>query len=72
MGIKKYCNCCDKTTNVRLDDLVEYGWSAFQIPSGNGKVFCFCPDHQKEMIEQMEVGLIEQKNKKTKRGGFEK
>ncbi len=54
---EKICDCCNVKTKTRLDDLHEIGWSAFQIPVGKGKVYCFCPNCQdcmrKKMVEQL-------------------
>ena len=59
MPTQKWCSVagCTKFVFATLDDLCEYKWSAFQIPAGNGKVKCFCPDHQKEMKDSMEKAL---------------
>jgi len=61
MPTQKWCsvNGCKKFIFVTLDSLYKYGWSAFQIPTGNGKVMCFCQDHQKEMKEVMKYKLLQ-------------
>ncbi len=60
MPTQKWCsvNGCEKFIFASLSDFHEYGWSAFQIPAGKGKALCFCPDHQKEMKDEMEKRLI--------------
>lgn len=65
MPTQKWCNVagCKKFIFAKLDDLADYNWSAFQIPAGKGKVLCFCPDHQKEMMEEMEKRLTKQDRK---------
>jgi len=62
MATQKWCNAykCSNFIFVKLDDLADEGWSAFQIPAGKGKVLCFCPEHQEEMKEQMEIKLLKQ------------
>ncbi len=56
MATQKWCSAagCKKFIFATLSDFDEHGWSAFQIPAGNGKVQCFCPDHQEEMKNEME------------------
>ena len=59
MATQKWCSVseCKNFIFATLDDFGEEGWSAFQIPPGRGKPLCFCPDHQKEMKEEMEKKL---------------
>jgi len=70
MATQKWCNVagCKNFIFATLNDLAEHGWSAFQIPAGNrnGKVLCFCPEHQEEMKEEMEKRLIKQSEEKKK------
>ena len=63
MPTQKWCNVtgCQEFIFVTLDDFLENGWSAFQIPNGKGKVLCYCPKHQKEMQEQMKKRLLEKR-----------
>jgi len=63
---KKICNVleCEEFISVRLDELAENNWSAFQIPNGNGKVVCYCPKHQKIMKEDMEIMLLKYNERK--------
>jgi len=56
MVTKKVCyNCGEELGRVALDDLPEYNWTAFQIPAGRGKVYCFCQKEecQKAMFEKI-------------------
>jgi hypothetical protein len=64
MPTQKWCNVagCKKFIFVKLDDLADNEWSAFKI--GKGKVLCFCPNHQKEMMDEMENKLNKHKEKK--------
>ena len=66
MATQKWCSIagCKNFIFATLNDFADNGWSAFQIPSGNGKVRCFCPDHQTEMKEQMHNQLNTPKHSK--------
>ena len=43
---ERVCDCCNVKTKTILSDFHEIGWKAFQVPAGNGKVYCFCPNCQ--------------------------
>ena len=48
MATQKWCNAkgCRSFIFAKLVDFDENNWSAFQIPNGKGKVFCYCPEHR--------------------------
>jgi len=56
----KICdNCGEELGRIKLDDLYKYNWTAFQIPAGKGKVYCFCPKKgcQKSMIKKIQTKI---------------
>ncbi|HLD90835.1 MAG TPA: hypothetical protein VI911_07485 [Patescibacteria group bacterium] len=54
---ERVCDCCNIKTKTKLSDFYKISWTAFQIPAGNGKVYCFCPNCEdcmrKKMIEHL-------------------
>ena len=61
MSTQKWCNVprCKKFIFATLNDFVEYGWNAFQIPNNRGKPQCYCPKHTEEMKKDMKKWLLE-------------
>jgi len=59
MATQKWCSVagCKNFIFATLDDLCEHNWTAFQIPTGKGKVRCYCPNHLKECKEDMHKAL---------------
>jgi len=67
MTDKKLCNVrdCDAWTNLRLDDLWEIDWIAFQAPAGKGAILYYCPKHKEEGKKDMNEVLKNKINTQT-------